>query len=93
MLAGSDAVHVRQAVRSRLGVAPSRSGDGIGCPVRVAGRREPEKGELLRGRACHEPTQAGSWLRPAQDRLWPTPRRPAQGIPHLPAGSRGSGAG
>ena len=43
MLAGSGAVHVRQAVRSRLGVAPSRSGDGIGCPVRVAGRREPEK--------------------------------------------------
>ena len=47
MLAGSGAVHVRQAVRSRLGVAPSRSGDGIGCPVRVAGRREPAKGEFF----------------------------------------------
>ena len=47
MLAGSGAVHARQAVRSRLGVAPSRSDDGIGCPVRVAGRREPAKGELF----------------------------------------------
>ena len=49
LLAGSGAVYARQAGRSRLGVAPSRSGDGIGCPVRVAGRREPRKGRVAAG--------------------------------------------
>jgi hypothetical protein len=43
----------------QIRVALGHFGDGIGGPVQVARRREPGKGELLRGRACDELVAGG----------------------------------